>query len=110
MKQKEERDLENALAWDGQPGNPDDVLEAMRIDQEESEIFFREAGQTLVRGRDPILLCHHRKMVTGNLANHWFIYEYPDKKEVRLLTSNQQINGEKYSFMDGKDTPVFSYS
>jgi hypothetical protein len=100
MKQKEERDLENALAWDGKPGN----------DGEEPQRFFREAGQTLVRGNNPNLLCHRRKRANANLAKHWFIYEYPDRKEVRLLTSDQHIDGEKYSFMDGKDQPVFSYS
>ncbi|MDR2773709.1 MAG: hypothetical protein LBC19_03010 [Tannerella sp.] len=110
MKQKEERDLENALAWDGKPGNIEAALEAMRIDEEESQRFFREAGQTLVRGGDPNLLCHRRIRVNANLAKHWFIYEYPDHREVRFLTSDQHIDGEKYSFMDGKDQPVFSYS
>jgi hypothetical protein len=31
MKQKEERDLENALSWDEKPGNMDAALEATRI-------------------------------------------------------------------------------
>jgi hypothetical protein len=109
MKQKEERDLENALNWDGKPPDFKEVLEATRIDNEESERFFREAGQTLVKGNDPVLLEHRRKRVGSNLAKHWFIYEYPSSKEVRLLTSKQHINGEKYSFMNGEDKPIFSY-
>jgi hypothetical protein len=109
MKQKEERDLENALAWDEKPGNTDAAFAVLKVDKEEPERFFREAGQTLVKGNDPVLLEHRRKRVNGNLAKHWFIYEYPGKKEVRLLTSDQHINGEKYSFMDGEDSPVFSY-
>jgi hypothetical protein len=108
MNSKEERDIENALAWDGKPGNMDSALEAMRIDKEESERFFKEAGQTVVRG-DPVLLDHRHKRVDGSLAKHWFIYEYPERKEVRLLTSDQIIDGEAYIFRDGKDQPVFSY-
>jgi hypothetical protein len=110
MKQKEERDLENALAWDGKPGNMDAALEAARIDEEEPKRFFREAGQTLVRGSNPNLLCYRRKRVNANFAKHWFIYEYPDRQEVRLLTCDQRINGERYGFGDAKDQPVFSYS
>jgi hypothetical protein len=109
MGQKEERDLENALAWDEETVDTEAVLEAMKVDKEESERFFAEAGQILVKGNDPVLLDYRRKRVSGNLAKHWFIYEYPGRKEVRLLTSNQHIDGEKYSFMDGEDKPVFSY-
>jgi regulatory protein YycI of two-component signal transduction system YycFG len=108
MRSKEERDLENALAWDGKPGNMDAALEAMRIDKEESEQFFKKAGQTMVRG-DAILLDHGHKRVNGDLAKHWFIYEYPERKEVRLLISDQIIDGEAYAFMNGKDCPLFSY-
>jgi hypothetical protein len=110
MTQKEERDLENALAWDGKPGNMDAALESARIDEEESKRFFREAGRTLVRGNNPRLLCHRRKRVSIGLAKHWFVYEYPELEEVRLLTSDQCIGGESYSFADGKDQSVFSYS
>jgi hypothetical protein len=109
MKQKEERDLENALAWDEKPGDMEAALEAIRIDKEESEKFFREAGKLLLRlGAD--LLDYRRKRVRGDLAKHWFIYEYSDRKEVRLLTSDQIIDGEKYNFMDSKDQQIFSYS
>jgi hypothetical protein len=110
MKQKEERDLENALIWDEEPGNMDAALEAARIDNEEPQRFFREAGQTLVLGSNPNLLCHRHKRVNAGLAKHWFIYEYPDRKEMRLLTSDQIIDGDKYSFTDEKDQLVFSYS
>jgi hypothetical protein len=110
MEQKEERDLENALEWDEKPGNMVAALEAARIDEEEPQRFFREAGRTLVQGNNPRLLCHRRKRVNAGLAKHWFIYEYPDLEEVRLLTSDQNIDGENYTFMDGEDRPVFSYS
>jgi hypothetical protein len=108
MKQKEERDLENALAWDGMDGNIEVALAAIKVDEDESRLFFKEAGKTLV-GEEAIFLHHRRKRVAGNLAKHWFIYEYPERKEVRLLTSDQIIDGEMYSFMDGNDQLVFSY-
>jgi hypothetical protein len=102
VKQKEERDLENALAWDEKPGNMEAALEAMRLD------LFQEAGQTLVCGENPTLLFHRNKRINANLVKHWFVYEYPEE-EVRLLESNQNIDGEQYSFVDGKDSLVFSY-
>jgi hypothetical protein len=108
MKQKEERDLEFALAHDGKPGNLEDALAAMKIDKEESEQFFKEAGQTVIHC-DVTLLDHRRKRVNGNLAKHWFIYENLTHQEVRLLTSDQHINSEKYSFLDAEDKLVFSY-
>lgn len=106
MKQKKERDLENAMDWDGESGNLDAALESMRIDEEE---FFKEAGRTFVRIESATLLKHRRKEVSSNLVNHWFIYEYSDLQEVRLLIIDQHIDGEKHSFMHGKDSPVFSY-
>jgi hypothetical protein len=110
MNQKEERDLNNAINFDGGQIDIDESIEIMNIDKEESERFFREASRALVNGTDMVLLDHRRKRVNGNLAKHWFIYEYPDRKEVRLLSSNQNINGENYSFMDVVDKSVFSYS
>jgi hypothetical protein len=109
MKQKEERDLESALAADDMPGNLDAVLEAMKVDKEESEQFFKEAGQLLIQG-EAALLDHRRKRLNDNLAKHWFVYEYPGRQEVRLLIIDQHIDGGKYSFMNGEDSPVFSYA
>jgi hypothetical protein len=60
MKQKEERDMENALAWDGQTGNMDDAREAMGVDDEESVKFFQEAGRTLLPSNATLLI--HRRM------------------------------------------------
>jgi hypothetical protein len=106
MRQKEERDLENALAWDGKPGNMDAALEAMRIDKEESKQFFKEAGKD-IGALD--LLDHRQKSISTNLTRHWFIYNHPGRKEIWLLTSSQHIDGEKYSFTDEEDKPLFSY-
>jgi hypothetical protein len=109
LKQKEGRDLENALAWDGKPGNIEAVLEAMRIDKEESEQFFKEAGQITVRGMS-VLLDHRYKRVNNGLVKHWFIYDDPDKKEVRLLAVEQRITGNEYTFRNGENSPIFSYA
>jgi hypothetical protein len=109
MKQKEERDLENALAWDDETVDMDTVFEAVMVDKEESKRFFKEAGQDIVNGSDTELLSHRRKRVNGNLAKHWFIYEYPGKKEVRLLIATQHINGEKELFTVEVNKCVFSY-
>jgi hypothetical protein len=110
MKQKEERDLERVFELDDGPVYIDanDVLEAVKIDQKESKQFFREAGDAFVQGCHELIL-HRRKRVNGGLAKHWFVYEYPECKEVRLLTSDQLIDGESYRFVNEKDQPVFSY-
>jgi hypothetical protein len=107
VKQKEERDMENALAWDGQTGNMDDVREAMRVDDEESAIFFQEAGRTLLRS-NATLLIHRRLRVDSKRVKHWFIYECPEN-EVRLLSGDQYIDGETFGFTNCTDNPIFSY-
>jgi hypothetical protein len=41
MKQKEERDLENALAWDGKPGDMEAALEAIiRVEHRKIRQYF----------------------------------------------------------------------
>jgi hypothetical protein len=110
MKQEEERTFENALAWDEEFVDMDTALESARINNEESERFFKEAVvQTIGKCGDPVLLEHRRKRTGANLAKHWFIYEYPDRKEVRLFTSDQRIDGENYSFMGGENELIFFY-
>jgi hypothetical protein len=110
MKQKEERDIEHTAKQDSNPVRISAILEDVFVEVEEPLHFFWEAGQTLFHGKIPNLLCYRRKRVNVNLAKHWFIYEYPDKPEVRLLTSDQCIDGEYYSFMNGEDQIVFSYA
>jgi hypothetical protein len=110
MKQKEERDLENALNWDETTPDFDEVLGAMRIDKEEAERFSEEIAGMFLKTGEPIILAHRRKRIKADLAKHWLIYEYFGRKEIRLLTVNQHIDGEKkYSFSHENNTPIFSY-
>jgi hypothetical protein len=95
MKRKEERDLERAIAWDEQTIDWDTALEVVKANQEESRRFFAEVGQALFQGSTPNFIAHRRKRVGAGLAKHWFIYEYQDNREVRLLTSDQYIKGGK---------------
>jgi hypothetical protein len=106
MKQKEGKDIENALVWDEEPGDRDTALEASEVDQEASKQFFKEAGKDI---GELDLLDHRQKKISANLTRHWFLYNHPGRKEVWLLTSNQHIEGNRYSFMDGEDKSVFSY-